>query len=593
MNKSELVSLLRKPGNLSQSQLKELEDVVEENPYFLSARLLLAKGSRELKDPKFKKRIASAAIYSTDRILFKKYLSGDLFFLKKPEVKQKTERKKVVTARDLSEKQEKSKPPERRDKRPSALIEKPKKAIPEVPVVPAGDLDAILEELQQDMQNLKSSREHFKEVQQQIIDAENIESIKSTVQTEVEESSKQNIEAESNPQPEEFTDTLAPKEEKPQQAVEVAKNEVAENEKEESPAKTESSPEPPAKEIVKEEISEEEEAAVAKKLAELAEQTKTKKTPVARKKPVKRAVKSKKDTKPKEPKKEEPVARKASKTPIKKTEKEAPSSSAAIEGERAQDPFRETRFDKSATRSYLKKLEAPEDFLPFEEEQSDDKPASEALSASTKEQLSAEENSKDQKSGDIEESAVPKDETPEKSEPIDSTAHQISKEETQEPTESKVEAKPTKTEPKAKEPTSSSKNSIPKGSIMKKAKLVKSKRSSRRNAAKPSPDEAKEDDGKSEPAPVAPPKTKADQSAIIDKFIKDSPSIKHTRTQEASPSDLAQSSGAWNKELASEHLAEIFLKQGNKQRALEIYEVLSLKYPEKKSYFADLISKVQ
>ena len=81
MNKNELIVFLRDPSKLTSEHLNELEEIIEEEPYFLSAHLLLAKGSKELKDPKTKKRVASAAIYSTDRILLKKYLSSNLFFL--------------------------------------------------------------------------------------------------------------------------------------------------------------------------------------------------------------------------------------------------------------------------------------------------------------------------------------------------------------------------------------------------------------------------------------------------------------------------------------------------------------------------------
>ncbi|NQZ78712.1 MAG: hypothetical protein HRT61_21745, partial [Ekhidna sp.] len=88
---------------------------------------------------------------------------------------------------------------------------------------------------------------------------------------------------------------------------------------------------------------------------------------------------------------------------------------------------------------------------------------------------------------------------------------------------------------------------------------------------------------------------KADKQAadqIIDKFINESPSIKYQRSTESKSQDLSEESGSWDPNLASEYLAEIYLNQGNKKRAIEIYEALSLKYPEKKSYFADLISKI-
>ncbi len=89
---------------------------------------------------------------------------------------------------------------------------------------------------------------------------------------------------------------------------------------------------------------------------------------------------------------------------------------------------------------------------------------------------------------------------------------------------------------------------------------------------------------------------KADRNAkkdIIDRFIKDSPSIKYSRNKVNSTSDLSEDSAAWDANLASETLAKIYLDQGNKKRAKEIYKVLVLKYPEKKSYFENLISKIR
>jgi hypothetical protein len=80
-------------------------------------------------------------------------------------------------------------------------------------------------------------------------------------------------------------------------------------------------------------------------------------------------------------------------------------------------------------------------------------------------------------------------------------------------------------------------------------------------------------------------------SGLIEKFIQESPSI--NKDSDAPKGDLASKSTKWNKELASEHLAEIYLKQGNKTRAIDIYKALSLKFPEKKDYFAALIDQIK
>ena len=79
---------------------------------------------------------------------------------------------------------------------------------------------------------------------------------------------------------------------------------------------------------------------------------------------------------------------------------------------------------------------------------------------------------------------------------------------------------------------------------------------------------------------------------LIDKFIKESPSIKR-RTESDNMSDLSKNSTSWDPDTASEYLAQIYLDQGNPRRAITIYEALSLKFPEKKSYFAGLIQEIK
>lgn len=57
--------------------------------------------------------------------------------------------------------------------------------------------------------------------------------------------------------------------------------------------------------------------------------------------------------------------------------------------------------------------------------------------------------------------------------------------------------------------------------------------------------------------------------------------------------NLAESSTKLNDNLLSESFAKILINQGKKAMAKEIYEKLILKFPEKRTYFADLIEKLK
>ena len=57
--------------------------------------------------------------------------------------------------------------------------------------------------------------------------------------------------------------------------------------------------------------------------------------------------------------------------------------------------------------------------------------------------------------------------------------------------------------------------------------------------------------------------------------------------------NLAEPSTKLNQNLMTESFAKILIKQGKKDKAIKIYEKLSLKFPDKRAYFADLIEKLK
>jgi tetratricopeptide (TPR) repeat protein len=84
------------------------------------------------------------------------------------------------------------------------------------------------------------------------------------------------------------------------------------------------------------------------------------------------------------------------------------------------------------------------------------------------------------------------------------------------------------------------------------------------------------------------------QLELIENFIKTAPRISQPRADDSTfpDKDLSEKSSAPNNKLISESLAKIMLKQGKIEKAVEIYQELICKYPEKKAYFAGKIEEL-
>jgi tetratricopeptide (TPR) repeat protein len=90
-------------------------------------------------------------------------------------------------------------------------------------------------------------------------------------------------------------------------------------------------------------------------------------------------------------------------------------------------------------------------------------------------------------------------------------------------------------------------------------------------------------------------KNKKKEEAIIDKIIKDDPSIPKLDINNLPDTsvDLASKSNTISKGPVSENFAKILSLQGKREKAIEIYEQLILKNPEKKPYFEAQIEKLK
>lgn len=80
---------------------------------------------------------------------------------------------------------------------------------------------------------------------------------------------------------------------------------------------------------------------------------------------------------------------------------------------------------------------------------------------------------------------------------------------------------------------------------------------------------------------------------IIEAFIKSEPQIGPPKPEQINNENKAKKSAEDNYDLVSETLAAIYIEQMLYHKAIDTYEKLSLKFPEKSRYFADLIQSLE
>jgi tetratricopeptide (TPR) repeat protein len=80
---------------------------------------------------------------------------------------------------------------------------------------------------------------------------------------------------------------------------------------------------------------------------------------------------------------------------------------------------------------------------------------------------------------------------------------------------------------------------------------------------------------------------------LIDKFIQTNPKIPQIKHDQKASNFIFEPSKSDNSYLMTETLAKVYLEQHKYQKAIQAYEILILKYPEKSSFFADRILDIK
>lgn len=86
---------------------------------------------------------------------------------------------------------------------------------------------------------------------------------------------------------------------------------------------------------------------------------------------------------------------------------------------------------------------------------------------------------------------------------------------------------------------------------------------------------------------------KKEASELIDEFIREEPRLAKPKKEFYNPVNMAKQSVEDDITFVSETLAKVYVLQGNYSKALQAYESLRLKYPEKRLYFALQIKNIR
>ena len=107
MNKANYIQILKNPSSIQQENTSELKIIIDEFPYFQSARALYLKGLKNNNSFKYNNELKTTAAYTTDRTILFNLITSEVFkeektITQKPIIKetQQNTRKEVIKLKE-------------------------------------------------------------------------------------------------------------------------------------------------------------------------------------------------------------------------------------------------------------------------------------------------------------------------------------------------------------------------------------------------------------------------------------------------------------------------------------------------------------
>ncbi len=603
MNKQKFIECLRDPSKIKDNEIAELDQLIREYPYFQGARALSAKIAKERKQKDLNVKIASAAVYATDRILLKRFVNDHLFFIDTKEEVKAREEARAAAAKVAPPKAQPStkqapvggkttekrpttgpKPGTGKPARPSSEgvdkaknldqakqpVLKPKTPPVESEPVQDFNLDELIEEIYADIEDLKKSKARFLEIEKKIEEEEKIkEKLEDQVKVEEEEKIEEGKVEEKGKAEETSIEEATTVEEDEKEFLDAVSAAIEKASGSTSPA----SPEQPKDKAPEEKSGVAEKR--AKAIAASEEKAVEDKTAAKVEKPEPEPAKPAEDTEGKADSEEKPKsstgASKTKKTTTKKTK-----SVAKAEEDTTEESTKKTTKKKEPQK---KKTGA-----------SAKTAATKTKKASTKAKTEPTESEKPKASRKASAKALPK----KQEQDVSKTKKQVQELEELADKDPKEAEKfaiennfPLNAEPAAEQAEDDQSKGSKKADNKEEAKTEEPDSNTLKVVRRKS--------GKVQSTTYETRKTESEEKKIIDEFITKSPSISKPSKDdlEEKKEDLSDKSTRFQADIASEYLAEIYAEQGKMDKAISIYEKLSLKFPEKKSFFASRIAELQ